>query len=161
MRAPTGRGEAVFGAAIAAAGIFIGVTAQDIAVQPNAPLLGPRLFPLLSAAGLTILGLATVAAALRAVAQRGVASAGGEFERRSFGLVLLGLAAFGALVEPAGFVPAAATLFAAVARAFESRRPWRDGAIGLVLAGAIFVVFNVLLGLNLPAGDWLALLRRV
>ena len=43
------------------------------------------------------------------------------FERRSFGLVLLGLAAFGALVEPAGFVPAAATLFAAVARAWTGK----------------------------------------
>jgi putative tricarboxylic transport membrane protein len=151
-----GRGEALFGAALAATGIFIGVAAQSIAVLPNAPLLGPRLFPLIAAAGLAALGLATVATGLRAAAS----AAGGEFSLRSFGLVLLGLVAFSVLVEPAGFVVAAAALFAAVARAFESRRFLLDAALGLVLAGAIFVVFNFLLGLALPAGDWLALIRR-
>jgi putative tricarboxylic transport membrane protein len=57
------------------------------------------------------------------------------------------------LIERIGWVLAAAILFAAVARAFQSRRPLLDAAIGLALAGLAFVVFNWGLGLSLPTGS--------
>ena len=60
-----------------------------------------------------------------------------------------------ALMHTAGFVLAAAVLFAAVARGFGSSRPVRDAAIGLALGLAVFVFFVKFLNVGLPAG-WLA-----
>ena len=59
-----------------------------------------------------------------------------------------------ALIHTAGFVLAAAVLFAAVARGFGSTRPMRDGAIGIVLGLAVFLFFVKFLNVGLPAG-WL------
>jgi len=59
-----------------------------------------------------------------------------------------------ALVHTAGFVIAAAALFACVARGFGSTRWLRDLAIGLVLSLLVFLFFVRFLNVNLPAG-WL------
>jgi putative tricarboxylic transport membrane protein len=59
-----------------------------------------------------------------------------------------------ALVHTAGFVIAAAALFACVARGFGSARWLRDLAIGLVLGLLVFLFFVRFLNVNLPAG-WL------
>ena len=59
-----------------------------------------------------------------------------------------------ALINTAGFVLAAAVLFACVARGFGSGRWLRDSAIGLLLGLGVFLFFVRFLNVNLPAG-WL------
>ena len=59
-----------------------------------------------------------------------------------------------ALIHTAGFVIAAAALFACVARGFGSVRWLRDAALGLALGLAVFSFFVHFLNVNLPAG-WL------
>jgi putative tricarboxylic transport membrane protein len=59
-----------------------------------------------------------------------------------------------ALIHSAGFVLAAAVLFACVARGFGSLRWLRDRAIGLLLGLGVFLFFVRFLNVNLPAG-WL------
>ena len=71
-----------------------------------------------------------------------------------FAWVSAGLAAQMALIHSAGFVIAAAVLFACVARGFGSRRWARDAAAGFVLGIAVFLFFVRFLNVNLPAG-WL------
>ena len=56
------------------------------------------------------------------------------------------------LLHPAGFIPASALLFGMTARAFGQRPLWRNFAVGLGLALAIYFVFDRLLKLNLPGG---------
>jgi putative tricarboxylic transport membrane protein len=56
------------------------------------------------------------------------------------------------LLETLGWIPASALLFMAVARAFGSRRLVVDAAIGVVLTGLSFVIFNYGLDLTLPSG---------
>jgi putative tricarboxylic transport membrane protein len=51
-----------------------------------------------------------------------------------------------------GFIPATAVLFAATATAFGRRAIHIDLAIGLVLAIVVFLLFDKLLTLSLPAG---------
>ncbi len=78
---------------------------------------------------------------------------------RAFGWVSAGIIAYGLLVEGAGFIIASTILFVTVARGFNSRRWLLNAATGLVLAIAVFAIFNYGLGLTLPAGVLAPLLK--
>jgi putative tricarboxylic transport membrane protein len=56
------------------------------------------------------------------------------------------------LIERAGFIIASAVLFVWAAIAMGSRKIARDIVIGILLATALYLVFNRGLGLSLPAG---------
>lgn len=127
--------------------------AWQIPVREVDVLFGPRLFPLAVMTVLSVLGvvLAGLIFFARAISEQSAAQAG-PTDYQAMALVLLGLVLFGALVEWAGFIVAAAVLFACVARGFGSRRLAVDGSVGLVLAAAIFVLFVHGLDLFLPGG---------
>jgi putative tricarboxylic transport membrane protein len=74
------------------------------------------------------------------------------FQRASFLWVSAGLIAHMALIGWAGFVVAGTVLFVLVARAFASRSPLRDLAIGLALTVAVYLFFTQALNVSLPAG---------
>lgn len=144
-----------FGGAIVLAAAALGLVALNMPPRIQDILLGPRLFPLMVMGGLMALGAGLMFSAWRAAAP----SAAAPIENwRGLGLVALALLSFALLVEAAGFVVAEAALFALTARAFGSRRPLADAGIGLAIAGTAFVIFKYGLGLNLPAGHFLATL---
>ncbi|MBM3582461.1 MAG: tripartite tricarboxylate transporter TctB family protein [Alphaproteobacteria bacterium] len=153
--------EALFGAGVAALGVFVLAAAEDI-LSP-APW-GPALMPRIVGAGLLLLGLATVAERLQAQAPaRGDASDDGgatDNDWRGFAWILASLAAFGLLVGPVGFPLAAALLFACVARGFGSPRSGRDFVLGLALALAATLLFAHFLGLPLSWGGALESILR-
>jgi putative tricarboxylic transport membrane protein len=70
----------------------------------------------------------------------------------AFAWVSAGIIAYGLLIEHAGFVVSSTLLFVLVARGFGSRRWLLNAAVGLVLALAVYAIFNYGLGLTLPAG---------
>jgi putative tricarboxylic transport membrane protein len=76
------------------------------------------------------------------------------FHWSAFAWVSAGLFAQMVLIQTAGFVLAAAALYALVARGFGSPRWARDLAIGLVLGVAVYLFFVRFLNVSLPAG-WL------
>jgi putative tricarboxylic transport membrane protein len=47
---------------------------------------------------------------------------------------------------------ASAALFWFTARAFDSRRPYRDAAFSIVISVSVFLLFARVLQLSLPAG---------
>lgn len=61
-----------------------------------------------------------------------------------------GILAMAALMKFTGFVIAAVTLFVCVARAFGSKRPAVDAAIGAALVFPVFWLFTLVLDVNLP-----------
>ena len=77
---------------------------------------------------------------------------GWELDWRAVALVSAGLLVQMLLLESLGWIVAATLLFVAATLAFGSRRLLLDGAIGVVLTGLAFVVFNYGLGLTLPTG---------
>lgn len=146
-------GEAAFGGGVLALGLFIAFETWRLPVAPMHAAVGPRLFPYLVATGLVLVGLALLREALAGhVAHE--EEGGLELDWRAVGLISAGLVAEMLLLRRAGWILAAALLYALAARAFGSGRPLLDAAIGLALAGATFVAFNYGLGLNLPAGRW-------
>ncbi len=138
--------EALFGAGVAALGVFALVVARDI-VSPA--LWGPALMPRIVGAGLVLLGLATLIERIRIPAEGGDKA---ESDWRGFAWTLASLAVFGLLVGPIGFPMAAAALFVCVARGFRSRRPVRDFALGLAIALSATLLFAHFLGLPLSWG---------
>ena len=147
--------HAFVGLALVLIGTGLLLSAQEIDVSPAVVLLGPRLFPSIVAVGLVVLGLLTVVSAL-AGERRGIESADEatiENDWPAFLTALAGPVLFLITVETLGFAVATALLFAAVARAFGSRRPVIDLALGLAIGAIILVVFSYGLGLALPAGS--------
>ena len=110
--------------------------------------VGPKAMPYVIASGLVLLALGNGLLAWR-----------GDFpERESLApraiiLILGGLAALIAIIGlNGGFIPATAVLFAATSAAFGRRAMLVDLAIGLVLGVTVFLLFDKLLTLSLPAG---------
>jgi putative tricarboxylic transport membrane protein len=110
--------------------------------------IGPKAMPYVVAGGLALLSAGNLV-----LAWRGGFPAREDVDVRALALILGGLAALIATIGlGGGFVAAATILFTATAAAFGRRAIHVDLAIGLVLALAIYLLFDKLLTLSLPAG---------
>ena len=110
--------------------------------------LGPKAMPYVIASGLAMLALANAV-----MAWRGVFPPRESLDSRAIVLILGGFAALIALIGlGGGFIIATAVLFTATSAAFGRRAIHIDFGIGLVLGIAVFLLFDKLLTLALPAG---------
>jgi putative tricarboxylic transport membrane protein len=110
--------------------------------------IGPKAMPFVIASGLLLLAIGNLVLALR-----------GDMPERepsdpmAIVLILGGLAVLIAFIGlGVGFIPATAVLFAATSAAFGRRAILVDLLIGFALGAVIFLVFDKLLTLSLPAG---------
>lgn len=143
-------------------GAFLLIHASDIPFGAGYDRIGPRVFPYAVAIGLMVLGALLVLARLRAQATPAVGPAASEAAPSAVNLVPLAwLGAAIVLVpltlERIGFVAAAAAQFWLTARAFHSRRPWRDALAAIAVAVVVYVAFARGLGMELPQGPLEAL----
>jgi putative tricarboxylic transport membrane protein len=110
--------------------------------------LGPKAMPIVVATGLLLLAIGNLAMALTSGLPEPEPA-----DPRPILLILGGLAVLIALIGlGGGFIPATAILFAATAAAFGRRAFHIDLLIGAVLATAVYLLFDKLLTLSLPAG---------
>ena len=111
--------------------------------------IGPRFFPYLVAAGLLVSGVFLLREALSRKTAPDVRS-----RSRASNLGILSIALVSGVIglERAGFILTSVVVFWLVARAFGSRRIWRDALAGLVLSVIVYLAFTRGLGLPLPAG---------
>ena len=123
-------------------------------------------YPVFVLAGLVFFALASMAGPLRgtrptrtsdplALGRVPRSEEGGPAERRSatpIGWLAVGILAYLLLAERGGFVVASAALFWSTARAFDSRRPYRDAVFSIVISVSAFLLFARVLQLALPAG---------
>jgi putative tricarboxylic transport membrane protein len=139
------------GMAIAAILFLIAlVTAWDAhSMQSNTTYgMGPQAMPYVIAGGMMIL-----AAANFFLARRGDFPERETYDPKAVVLILGGFAALIAIIGlGGGFIPATAILFASTAAAFGRRAFVTDLAIGAVLGVGVFLLFDKLLTLSLPAG---------
>jgi putative tricarboxylic transport membrane protein len=128
------------------------VVAWQTAIIPENAIyakVGPKVFPWISAILLAVMGSLLTVAGLLGGWQHEV---GGETEWGSLAWLLLGLVLNVALISTAGFIIAGTLLFVCTARAFASRQPARDAAIGLALGVVSFVGFDRVLGYKIGTG---------
>jgi putative tricarboxylic transport membrane protein len=110
--------------------------------------MGPQVMPIIIAIGLIVLAIGNGINALR-----GDTPAPEDMQFGPVLMVLGGLAAMIAIIGlGGGFIPAMTILFAATATAFGRRAILTDLILGFVIATIIYLVFNKLLTLGLPAG---------
>ena len=118
-------------------------------LQSNNPYgMGPHAMPIVIAVGLGLLAIGNLIDAMRGnLPAREAADAGAVW------LILGGLALLIAIIGVGGgFILATSALFVATARAFGRRAVLADLGIALVLTTVIYLGFDRLLTLSLPAG---------
>lgn len=158
MRLGRSRGELAFALAVIALGVGLAI---GTALLPSAgggyAGIGPSFMPAMVSAGMIVggawLALEAGTGGWRNRSPEDPAARGEHgFVPAAFLWVSVGLLGQMALIGLLGFVLASALLFACVARGFASRQPFRDAAVGLALALAVYLFFTRALAVNLPAG---------
>jgi putative tricarboxylic transport membrane protein len=110
--------------------------------------MGPEVMPVVIAIGLGILAIGNLIDALR-----GNLPARESADPRAVLLILAGLALLIAIIGlGGGFILAASVLFVTTSAAFGRRAIVADFAIALVMTTLIYLAFDRLLTLSLPAG---------
>jgi putative tricarboxylic transport membrane protein len=139
-------GIAVAAILVAVAGVLV-YDASRVTITSTYGM-GPQAMPQVIAVGLVILAIGNLLMALRGdMPERESA------DPKALALILGGLAALIAIIGlGGGFIIATAILFAATAAAFGRRAFHIDLAIGFVLGLCVFLMFDKLLTLSLPAG---------
>ena len=151
--------DVILSLGVMALGIAAAVVALSLPAAGGYSRIGPNVMPVAVSLGLILFGGVLLyecfTGGWRARTPDDPAERGEHhFLPAAFAWVSAGLFAQMALVHTAGFVLAAAVLFACVARGFGSDRWLRDSAIGLLLGLGVFLFFVRFLNVNLPAG-WL------
>jgi putative tricarboxylic transport membrane protein len=140
------------------AGLVIALTLAAVAavlvwdanqLRSNSPYgMGPHAMPIVIAIGLGILAIGNLIDALR-----GNLPARESADPKAVLLILAGLALLIAIIGfGGGFILATTALFVTTARAFGRRAILADLAIALVMTTLIYLAFDRLLTLSLPAG---------
>jgi putative tricarboxylic transport membrane protein len=148
---PAVKAEIALSAGVLALGIGAAVVTAGLPSEGGYAGIGPNFMPGLVSGGLVVIGAWLLYEALSG-GWRSRADDPRSFQSASFLWVSAGLLAHMVLIGWAGFVVAGTVLFVLVARAFASRSPLRDVAIGLALAVAVYVFFTQALNVSLPAG---------
>ena len=149
-------GELLISLGLLLLGSFVVFETQGIAEAQGYAQVGPRLFPYLIGAGLTLCGgwLAWQALSGGWRAMPDEAETHAAPDRMGFLLISAGVVLHMVLIGWAGFILASTLLFVLVARGFGSVKPVRDVAIAALLSTIVYFLFTRGLGLSLPAGPF-------
>lgn len=142
MKVGAERVGAIFATLVGAGYFYEAVTMPDVSIGDP---LGPRWFPMLLGASMTLLG--------GSLALKAAGEEQGSFglSSRSWGLVLL-LGLYGYAI-PMGGYPLCTFLFLAVGSGLLGERSWlRCLAISATMSALIFLLFTKVLDIPLPVG---------
>lgn len=151
----TGRSGLLLPLLLAGVATYLVVGNLTMDVPEGADFPGPTFFPwLLAVAGYVLAALLTVHYLVHPEVPE--ETSGRTYRTFSDWHALTwcigGFFVFAVLLEPLGWILAAALLFWCVARGIGSHRPVFDVSLALVVSSLVYLAFDVALGLSLPAG---------
>jgi len=153
-------GEIVIAAGVLVLAAVIFWQTLTIPVSPIYAKVGPTVMPMITAAGLAILGILLMYEAVtggwRTEEEKNVTP-----DRVALIWIAAGLVLNVVLIGPAGFTIASVILFVCVARGFGSKAILRDAAIGAAFALVAYFGFAQTLGINIGAGIVESAIERV
>lgn len=156
-----GRSGLVLAGIVAAFSVYLTVGIIDMNVPASAESPGPRFFPtILAVAGYALAALLVLHYLRTPEAPEDtdgveVVDDGSHAtftDWRTLGLTMVAFLLFALLLNPIGWILAAALMFWMIAWAMGSTSPVPDIAVALVLSCTVQLVFSGGLGLHLPAG---------
>lgn len=145
---------------VIALGLLALYETTEIPVSPMYAQVGPTLVAYLASALLIVLGLGLIVQVWTGLWSSPPEETEVVLDIRALCWLLLGLVLNIGLIGPLGFIPASTLLFACTARAFGSRQPLRDAAIGLAFAAVAYFGFAQLLGINIGESSLLSALTE-
>ncbi|GGU21961.1 tripartite tricarboxylate transporter TctB family protein [Nocardioides albus] len=160
----TGRSGLVLAGLILAFAIYLTVGIITMTVPDGAEPPGPKFFPIILAVACYALAVMLTVHYVRRPEAPADTDGVETIEEpegvrhksftdwRTLGLTMAGFLAFALLLDPIGWILAAALMFWVIAWAMGSGSPLKDVAVALVLSCAVQVAFSAGLGLHLPAG---------
>lgn len=157
----SGRAGLVVPLLMCAAGVFMLIGQFTMDVPDNADNPGPQFFPWLIITALFVLAVVLTVEIVRkpempelapATTPEDLKERAWYTDWRALTWALSGLVLFTALIEPVGWILAAGLLFVMIARSVGSRKLVLDILIGLFMSSAVYLIFAVLLSVDLPAG---------
>jgi putative tricarboxylic transport membrane protein len=144
--------SALFGGIMLVAAVLVIV---DAARLPDTPgVVGPAAVPLPVG---VLLGVVGAGLLVQARTRLATATEGPPWQPRAALRVLalvVALVAFAVLLPVLGYVLTSAALFATAAALLGAPNVWQMIACGWALAAIVFLIFDRLIGLTLPAGPW-------
>lgn len=150
------RGELGFAGLLLTLGAFVLVDTSTIEIPKAASNVGPRFFPYAVGLLLTVAAAAVVVDILRGNSaepeESELIDPSQPLNWRRVALVIGSVVAFGALLDPAGYVVAGAVAFFGVTFALGARQYARNTVIAVLLSLLVYVAFTRGLGIFLPAG---------
>lgn len=147
-----GRGALIMPAILVAVAIFLAVGTARMEVAGDSELFGPKAFPMITIGLLLVVATLLTVSILRHPEEPTVDGEDPSSNWRSVAIVVGTLVIFILLLETAGWIIAAALLFAGVAIGLGSRRYGLLIGVGFTISSLIQLIFVGLLGLSLPAG---------
>ena len=143
-------GQFVVALTVLALGIGVLATTAAIEVSPVYSRVGPRLFPFMVGALMTILGLLLFWELLSGnwPCEATDPDAPG-IDWLPLALVAFGLALNVLLIDRIGFILSSTIMFTFVAKAFDAGRLWLAALIGFILSAVAYFGFANLLGLRM------------
>jgi len=153
-------GETIIGASVLVLAIVIFWQTMAIPVSPIYAKVGPTVMPMITAAGLALLGVMLLYSALtggwRTEEEKNVTP-----DRPALMWITAGLVLNVLLIGDAGFTIASIVLFVCVARGFGSKAILRYAGIGAAFALVVYFGFAQTLGINIGAGIVETAIERV
>ena len=153
-------GETVIAAGVLVLAIVIFWQTLTIPVSPIYAKVGPTVMPMITTAGLALLGVMLMYEALtggwRTEEEKNVTP-----DRPALLWITAGLVLNVLLIGNAGFTIASIVLFVCVARGFGSKAILRDAGIGAAFALVAYFGFAQTLGINIGAGIVETAIERV
>ena len=154
-------GELLVAAVVIVLGVVILVQTQDIRVTRAVARVSPRAIPQFVGGGLVLLGIWYVIDVIRAPHHTGGGEDAEDIDPDAttdwgvIAIIAVALVVYALLIERAGFIIASTLVFVISSIAMGSRRYLHTLVFGVILAIAVFLVFDHWLGVRLPEG-WLS-----
>lgn len=134
--------------------LSVAVLVQAVRLDNGGSTVGPTTAPWVIGASLLVVGVLTVARGRRDMGVWEVSEHTSGQDWKRLGVLVAALLAFAVLVPFLGYVLSGTLLYGATASALGAPRKGQMFAVGFSVAAIVWLLFDVGIGITLPAGPW-------
>jgi len=134
--------------------LSVAVIVQAVRLDNGGNTVGPATTPWVIGVSLLLVGVLTVVRGRRDMGVWEVSEHTTSQDWRRLGVLVAALLAFAVLIPFVGYVVSGTLLYGATASALGAPRRVQMFAVGFCVASVVWLLFDVGIGISLPAGPW-------